>query len=133
METKDRGPQPYVADIEKLTLENNTFRTAVWTGKNLQLTVMSVPVGGDVGLEVHPDNDQFFRIEQGQARFETGPSEDNLTLTEDVSEDQIMLVQAGTWHNITNTGTTDLKLYTLYGPAHHPHGTVHTTQADDID
>ena len=64
----DHGPNPYVLDIEKATVENENYRTTMWTGEHLQMTVMSIPVGDDIGLEAHPDNDQFLRLEQGTAK-----------------------------------------------------------------
>lgn len=125
--TKDHGPHPHVFDIEALTKENDTFRTAVWTGRNLQLTVMSIAPGGDVGLEVHEAHDQFLRIESGEARVEMGAAEEHLDFVETAKDDFAVLVPAGTWHNITNTGGRELKLYSIYAPAEHPHGTVHET------
>ncbi|MDN5570768.1 MAG: cupin domain-containing protein [Propionibacteriaceae bacterium] len=127
---KDFGRQPYVVNVEKATLGNKHFRKAVWTGEHLQLTYMSIPPGGDIGLEVHPDTDQFLRIEQGRGRVQMGPAQDDLNYTRRVSDDFVVLVPAGTWHNITNTGRDDLKVYTLYGPPDHVPGTVHRTQAN---
>lgn len=127
---KDHGPHPYVVDIEKATLANDDYRSTLWTGKNIQMTLMSIPVGGDIGLEVHPDNDQFLRLEQGRARVQMGPSKDDLTFDEEVSDDWVILVPAGSWHNVTNIGDRPLKIYAIYGPAHHPHGTVHPTKQD---
>ncbi|MBK8459855.1 MAG: cupin domain-containing protein [Micropruina sp.] len=126
----DHGPNPYVLDIEEATLGNDNFRSTLWTGSLLQLTVMSIPVGGDVGLEQHPENDQFLRLEQGRALVEMGSAKDQLTFREEVSADWAILVPAGTWHNVTNIGESPMKLYALYGPAHHPHGTVHATQEE---
>ncbi|MCL2785266.1 MAG: cupin domain-containing protein [Propionibacteriaceae bacterium] len=126
----DHGPHPYVLDIEDVTLANPNFRSTLWSGTHLQLTVMSIPVGGDIGLEVHTENDQFIRLEQGQARVEMGPSPDEVTFTAEVYADWVVFVPTGTWHNIINTGDVDLKVYTLYGPPHHPHGALHPTQAD---
>mgnify|MGYP003529538285 CR=1 FL=1 len=120
----------WVDDIEKSTLENTTFRTVLYTGKHSQLTVMSIEVGGDIGLEVHPDNDQFLRIEQGTARVEFGPTKDEVAEKHEVQADWALIVPAGTWHNIINTGDTELKVYSIYSPSHHPDGTVHVTRAD---
>lgn len=120
----------WVEDIEKATLENGNFRTVLYTGKHSQLTVMHVEVGGDIGLEVHPDNDQFLRIEQGKAKVEFGETQDSLTESYDVEDDWALIVPAGTWHNITNTGEIPLKVYSIYSPSHHPEGTVHKTKAD---
>lgn len=125
----DFGPNPYVVDVEKLTVENETFRTAAWTGKNLQMTVMAIQPGDDIGLEVHEDHDQFLRIEQGEARVEMGPSETELE-TWTAEDDYAIFVPAGVWHNIINTGTDTLKLYSIYAPAEHPHGTVHVDKAE---
>ena len=128
--SKDHGKQPYVLDIEATTLGNDDFRTTLWTGEHLQLTVMAIPVGGDIGLEVHPANDQFLRLEQGRGRVEMGPAEDRLTFTEEVEDDWAILVPAGTWHNVTNIGDEPMKVYALYGPPDHLPGTLHHTQAD---
>jgi len=124
----DYGDKPFVIDIKKETLANNTYRTALWTGKNLQLTVMSINVGDDIGLEVHPDNDQFLRIEGGTGVVQMGTSRDNLFFQQNVFDDYAIFVPAGTWHNITNVGNTPLKIYTVYAPPHHPWGTVHATK-----
>lgn len=126
----DHGPKPLVIDMEAETLGNQNFRTTRWTGKHLQLTLMTIPVGGDIGLEVHEDVDQFLRIESGTGKCQMGPAEDDLPFEVEVSGDQSILVPAGTWHNVTNTGDRPLQLYTLYGPADHVHGTVHKTQKD---
>ncbi len=127
---KDRGKEPYVLDIEKRTIDNDNFRTTLWTGNHLQLTVMSIPVGGDIGLEVHPKNDQFLRLEQGKGLVEMGPKKSDLSFRKEVEDDWAILVPAGTWHNVTNIGDEPLKVYALYGPADHVPGTVHPTQAD---
>lgn len=129
----DQGPNPYVVNIEDKTLENDNFRTTLWTGEHLQMTVMSIPVGGDVGLEAHPNNDQFLRVEQGKGRCQMGPAEDDLSFERIVEDDDVILVPAKTWHNVTNIGDEPLKLYTLYGPADHLPGTVHKTQQDQED
>ena len=126
---QDSGPNPYVVDIEELTLENNNFRTTVWTGVNLQVTLMTIQPGDDIGLEVHEDHDQFLRIEQGLAEVQMGPTQLNLE-TWDAEDDFAILVPAGTWHNVVNTGTQPLKLYSIYSPPEHPHGTIHETKED---
>ena len=128
--TTDHGGEPFVADIEATTLENENFRTTLWTGKHLQLTVMSIPVGDDIGLEVHEENDQFLRVESGKGRVQMGPKEDDLNFDREVEDDYIVLVPAGTWHNITNIGDEALKVYALYGPPDHVKGTVHVTKED---
>jgi len=120
----------WVADIEQATLDNTNFRTALWTGEHTQLTVMQIGVGENIGLEAHPDNDQFIRIEQGKARVELGPTEDQVEETHDVEDDWAIIIPAGTWHNVVNTGDGDLKVYSLYSPPEHPPNTVHRTKAD---
>ncbi|MDQ0415198.1 cupin domain-containing protein [Mesobacillus stamsii] len=126
----DYGPNPYVVNINEATKQNNTYRTALWTGPHLQVTLMSIPVGGDIGLEMHPNVDQFLRIEQGQGIVQMGKSKKNLTFQSPVSDDFAIMVPARTWHNVTNTGNTPLKLYSIYAPPNHPFGTVHRTKAD---
>lgn len=130
MQPKDQGPSPFVVDIEDLTLGNENFRTAAWTGKHFQITLMTIPVGGEVGLEVHPDTDQFLRLEQGKAKVMMGPSKSELSQEWQAEDDWAIVVPAGTWHNIVNAGKEPLKLYSIYAPPHHPHGTVHRTHAD---
>ncbi len=132
MEFKDYGPAPLVINIEKATKQNRTFRTAVWTGRHLQLTLMSINVGQDIGLEIHPDTDQFLRIEQGQGVVKMGSRKDQLGFQRRVFEGDAIIVPAGTWHNLINTGNRPLKLYSIYAPPQHPKGTVHKTKADAI-
>jgi mannose-6-phosphate isomerase-like protein (cupin superfamily) len=128
--TTDNGPDPFVTDIEKATLGNSTFRTVVWTGTNLQLTVMSIDQGSDIGLEKHDDHDQFLRVEAGRGRVQMGRSKDDLDFDREVTDDWVVLVPAGTWHNVTNVGDEPLKVYSLYAPPEHPPGTVHRTHAE---
>lgn len=131
IDTVDEGAKPWVTDIEDLTKNNVNFRTAKWTGSNLQLTVMSIAPGEEIGLEVHEQGDQFIRVEAGRAQVVMGESEESLTYKKDVEDDWAILIPAGWWHNIINTGNTPLKVYVLYGPPEHPKGTVHATSADD--
>ena len=120
----------WVGDIERETLDNTTFRTVVFTGEHTQLTVMRLAAGEDIGREAHHDRDQFLRIEQGQARVELGRTEDAIDETHEVADDWAVIVPAGVWHNVVNTGNGELKLYSLYSPPEHPDGTVHVTKAD---
>ena len=120
----------WVGDIEQATIENATFRTVLFTGEHTQLTVMSIAPGEDIGLEIHEDHDQFLRVERGSARVELGPREDQLDEVHDVEADWAVIVPAGTWHNVVNTGDGELKVYSLYSPPEHPDGTVHRTKAD---
>jgi mannose-6-phosphate isomerase-like protein (cupin superfamily) len=123
----DNGPAPLVVNIENSTVENTYYRTTLWTGKNLQTTLMSINPGEDIGLEVHPDHDQFLRVEQGQAMVQMGPSKDQLQDQQAGPSDAI-IVPAGTWHNITCKSGEALKVYSIYAPVQHPHGTVHVTK-----
>ena len=127
----DLGKKPYVVDIEKLTTENTNFRTAEWTGAYLQLTTMSIAVGGEVGLELHEDTDQFLRIESGTAKVRMGQTQDNLDYERDAKDDDAIFIPSGYWHNILNTGDEPLKMYSIYAPPHHPAGTVHETAEDE--
>lgn len=130
IELKDYGPQPFVVNINEATKQNNTFRTAVWTGKHLQVTLMSINVGEDIGLEIHPSIDQFIRVEEGQGIVRMGKNKNNLDFQRNVSDDFAIMIPAGKWHNIINTGNRPLKVYSIYAPPQHPHGTVHATKAD---
>jgi len=127
---KDYGPKPFVVNINEASKQNKTYRTALWTGKHLQVTLMSIKVGEDIGLEIHPNTDQFLRIEQGQGMVQMGKSKNNLNFKRNLTDDSAIMVPAGTWHNVINTGNTPLKLYSIYAPPHHPFGTVHVTKAD---
>ncbi len=127
---QDFGKKPYVVDIEDLTISNENFRTAAWTGVNMQMTLMTIQPGEDIGLEVHDDHDQFLRIEQGNAQVLMGESKDDLSLDIPAEEDFAIFVPAGKWHNIVNTGSVPLKLYSIYAPSEHPFGTIHKTKAE---
>ena len=126
---KDYGPAPLVLDIDEYTVSNTNFRTTLWTGKNLQVTLMSIPVGGEIGLEVHHELDQFLRIEAGQGKVMMGDSQDNLNFVQIAAEDDAVFVPAGKWHNMVNTGDEPLQLYSIYAPQEHPHGTIHVDKA----
>ena len=120
----------WVGDIEQATVDNTAFRRELFTGEHTQLTVMRLGPGEDIGREVHDDRDQFLRIEQGQARVELGRSEETTDETHDVEADWAVVVPAGVWHNVVNTGGGELKLYSLYSPPEHPPETVHPTKAE---
>ncbi len=130
IELRDYGPNPFVINIEKATKQNDNFRTALWTGEYLQLTLMSIDVGVDIGLEIHPDLDQFVRIEEGQGLVKMGDSKDNLDFQAKVCDDFAFIIPAGKWHNLINTGYKPIKLYSIYAPPQHPYGTVHKTKED---
>lgn len=126
----DYGQKPFVVNINEASKHNNAFRTALWTGKYLQVTLMSINVGEDIGLEIHSDVDQFLRLEQGQGIVRMGNSPDNLNFERRVFDDSAIMIPAGTWHNLINTGNTPLKLYSIYAPPNHPFGTVHVTKEE---
>ena len=128
----DYGPEPFVIDIEQATEQNDSFRITLWTGDYLQLTLMNIDVGEDIGLEQHPDLDQFIRIEQGQGLVRMGSREDRLDFERSVSDDDAIIIPAGSWHNLINTGNVPLKLYSIYAPPAHPRGTVHETKAEAL-
>lgn len=118
--------KPYVQNIEQETLSNDNFRKEVFTGKHLQMTVMSIPVGGDIGLETHPHTDQFLRVEVGQGKAIL----DGIEYV--VSDDFAIIIPAGTEHNVVNTGDVPMKLYSIYTPPEHPAGTIDKTQTDAV-
>ncbi|NLT58873.1 MAG: cupin domain-containing protein [Clostridiales bacterium] len=124
----DYGPEPFVVDIESATRQNKAFRTALWTGCYLQLTLMCIK--DEIGLEMHGDTDQFLRIEEGSALVMMGKSRDNLNFQTKVGKDCAIFIPAGTWHNIVNCGRKPVKLYSIYAPPHHPRGTVHRTREE---
>ena len=102
----------------------------LWTGYNLQLALMCIPPCGEIGLEVHQENDQFLRLEEGQGIVMMGKCQEWLDFQRPVCKDDAIFVPAGTWHNVINTGRTPLKLYAIYAPPHHPHGIVHRTKSE---
>lgn len=126
----DHGPNPYVANIEREAGENQNFRTAFWTGGYLQMTLMSIPTCGEIGVEIHEDTDQFIRVEQGKAVVKLGRCEQQLTFQQNMYEGDAIFVPAGTWHNIVNVGMKPLKVSSIYAPPHHPKGTIQRTKTD---
>lgn len=129
-ELYDYGARPFVIDMDCAAGMNSNFRTALWTGMNLQVTLMSIPVGGDIGVELHEDTDQFIRIEQGCGMVFFGETRNTVKEVRRVNCHFAVVVPAGTWHNIVNCGNVPLKLYSIYAPPHHPFGTVHKTKED---
>lgn len=126
----DCGGQPLAVNMDRLAALNPNFRTALWTGEFLQVTLMSIPVGGDIGVEMHPHTDQFLRIEDGCGRVMMGQNKDALDYHRTVNLHCAVLVPARTWHNIINIGNRPLKIYSIYAPPHHAFGTVHRTKED---
>ena len=115
----------YKNNIEQLTVANNNFRTVLYTGKHSQLVLMSLKPNEDIGLEVHPDNDQFFRFEKGTGKVVIDGNE------YEVRDGDAVVIPAGAEHNVTNTSSTEeLKMYTIYSPAHHKDGVVRATKQE---
>ena len=114
----------FVDNIEKLTEDNDDFRRVLYTGKNLQLVLMAIQPGDEIGEEIHEDRDQFFRIETGQGEVWIDG------VANKVKEDDGIVVPAGAKHTVANSGPGPLKLYTLYGPPEHTEGTIHPTKSD---
>lgn len=133
MELKDYGAEPTVFNLEEMTVRNENYRTAVWTGQFMQMTLMSLQPGEDIGLELHTKTDQFLRVEEGKGTVYMGDAEDNLDFVQELPEDHAVIIPAGKWHNLVNTGDKPLKLYSIYAPVEHPHGTVHATRAEGLD
>jgi mannose-6-phosphate isomerase-like protein (cupin superfamily) len=130
MTINDIGPDPQSFNLEQQTVENSNYRTVAWSGRYLQLTLMSIQEGDDIGLEMHPETDQFLRLDAGRGRVQMGPARDNLEFDQEVSDGSCILVPAGTWHNVTNIGDEPMQVYAIYAPAHHRPGKVHGTAED---
>ncbi|MGI6478612.1 MAG: cupin domain-containing protein [Salinivirgaceae bacterium] len=133
IELVDYGAEPIVFDIEDVTSRNVNFRTAFWTGNFIQMTLMTLQPGEDIGLELHTQTDQFIRVEEGKGIVYMGDTEDNLDFEREVKDDFALFIPAGKWHNLKNTGDKPLKLYSIYAPAEHARGTVHQTRAEGIE
>lgn len=130
MAINDIGPRPNTFDIEAATRQNENYRTVAWTGKYLQVTLMSIPVGESIGLEVHSNTDQFLRVDAGEGKCVMGQAKDQLTFEEQVSDGSSIQVPAGTWHDVINTGDEPLRLYAIYAPVHHASGLIQPSHAD---
>jgi mannose-6-phosphate isomerase-like protein (cupin superfamily) len=129
MSIADIGPRPLAFNLETETLENPNYRTVAWSGEYLQVTLMSIPVEGDIGLEMHGDTDQLIRLDRGRGRAQMGPGKEELTFDQEVTDGWCVIVPAGSWHNITNIGDEPMQVYTIYAPQHHKPGKVHQTKA----
>lgn len=114
----------FAEDIKKLVKQNTNFRKVLVTGKHSQIVAMSIPVGGDIGEEVHENTDQILSFVDGEGEAIVNDE------TKRVEKHDVVFVPAGAKHNFKNTGGEDLKLFTVYAPAEHPDGTVHKTKAD---
>lgn len=130
MEQMDKGVEPFVANVECMAMKNQNFRKEIWTGCHVQMTLMSIPSGGEIGAEIHPDTDQIIRVEAGMAIVKMGRSRGKMECCRRISKNDTVFVPAGIWHNIINAGGHVLKVSSIYAPPHHPRGTVSRTKAE---
>lgn len=128
---RDCGPAPYIANTKQEAIRNKNYRTALWTGFNLQMILMCLPPCCEIGMEVHQDTDQAIRVERGQAIAQIGCRGGQIEREQYLCEGDTLFVPAGTWHNVINTGRCPLKLSTIYAPPHHPRGTIERIKADE--
>lgn len=116
----DYGPRPYIANVEQMAMQNQNFRTAIWTGSCVQMTLMSIQPCEEIGWEMHPDTDQILRVEWGKANAEIGDCKYRPHLKRCLDKGDVLFVPAGTWHNVINTGDCPLKISSIYAPPNHP-------------
>lgn len=126
----DYGNEPAICAIDRVSQNNACFRRALWTGKYLQTTLMTIPVGCDIGKEVHQCTDQMIKIEQGVAMVQFGDCSDSLKNVRRVNASYAIFIPAGTWHNIINCSNVPLKLFSVYAPPQHPFGTLENCKTD---
>ena len=126
----DHGRDPFVVNIPHAARQNRNFRTALWTGPHLQMTLMCIPVCGEIGVEMHPNTDQFIRVEGGEALVCMGSCREKLDVHHHLSVGDGVFVPCGAWHNILNTRNCPLTLSSIYAPPQHPKGTIHCTKVD---
>ena len=127
---RDYGGCPFVVNIPRRAAHNTNFRTAIWTGSYLQMTLMHLPPCGEIGVEMHEDTDQMLRIEQGCGMVKMGACRGQMDTQYRVCRGDAIFVPAGTWHNVINTGRMPLKLSSVYAPPNHRKGTVHRTKEE---
>lgn len=127
---KEYGNMPLAIDIKEIARQNETFRSTLWTGEHFQITLMNILPNESIGLEIHPDTDQFIQIIQGTGMVKVGEAQNNLDFSKRVGENESIIIPAGKWHNLINIGNETIKLFSIYAPPQHPKGTVHLTKAD---
>lgn len=126
----DYGGNPYVVNMGRSAVQNTNFRTAVWTGCQLQMTMMSIPPCGEIGLEMHMDTEQMIRVEQGNAVVRMGFCKEQMEFQQKLCCGDAVFIPAGTWHNVINIGRIPLKISSVYAPPDHRKGTVHLSRKD---
>lgn len=132
IEISDFGLEPFIININQAAIQNPYYRVALWTGNHMQLTLMSIPPGEDIGLESH-NVDQYLRVEEGSGLASLGYSIDRLNLQQQVFPDDVIFVPAGAWHNLLNNSDIPLKISSIYSPPEHPYGTLQPTKADEME
>ncbi len=130
MQLTDYGPYPFATNMQQTAKNNSNFRTALWTGTHLQVTLMSLLPSEDIGLEQHNDLDQLIYIEQGRGIVMMGDDPNQPNFQQTVEQGHAFVIPAGKWHNLTNISSVPLKLFSIYAPVQHPKGTIHVTKTD---
>ena len=125
---KERDKKPTLLNLRSEVATNQNFRKEIWTGEYLQVTVMTIPVGGEIGLEMHDDLEQLLKVESGCANVYMGDTRRNVKFVGKVKADHVIVIPSGTWHNIINACVCPLKVYSVYAPPKHPIGTLHKTK-----
>jgi mannose-6-phosphate isomerase-like protein (cupin superfamily) len=127
----DHGNKPYVFNACELARQNRNYRTTIWTGVHMQLTLMCIPAGTDTGIEMHNNFDQLIRIESGMGKIEMGGSRSELSQKADLNACTTVIIPKGTYHRIISTGNQPLRLLSVYAPPAHKYGTVDRTKDDE--
>lgn len=134
LELKDYGPLPFAENLHDAALANDNYRTTLWTGEHVQITLMAIPAGGgDIGMEKHHDNDQIIYMFSGVGRVKMGKDKNKLTVDKEVHAGDVVIIPDDTWHNVINAGDETMKVFSVYSPVKHAKGTNETTKADAID
>lgn len=130
---KDCGPNPMITNLFEDTYRNPNFRLARWTGEHMQLTLMTIPSFSDIGMEIHPEVEQFLYVESGRGIAMMGKTKGKMDCCGELRPGTAILIPANTWHNIQNVCREELKLFSIYAPPQHPHGTVDVTKETERD
>lgn len=134
MDLRDYGKEAITFNMKDIVLKNENYRTTIWTGDYFQITLMCIPAGGgDIGMEIHPNVDQFLRLESGCGKVEMGEEKDVVTLSKVVKTNDVIIIPANTWHNVTNIGEKPMKLYSIYSPPNHPYGIKEKTKKEALN